>query len=56
VLKVWFIANQDNPYPSKKQKLLLMDQTGLSNDQLRNWLNNMRKRHWVSLECALLQH
>lgn len=47
VLMTWFIAHQDHPYPTKEEKELLMAQTGLNTDQLRNWLTNTRKRHWT---------
>ena len=43
-LKDWFFANFDHPYPSKKVKRALSDETGLSKAQISNWFMNVRKR------------
>jgi hypothetical protein len=45
-LKLWFLAHQNDPYPSKADKDRLMKETGLSLIQLKNWFSNIRKRHW----------
>ena len=45
-LKLWFLAHQHDPYPSKEEKERLMQETGLSLVQLKNWFSNIRKRHW----------
>lgn len=42
----WFMEHADNPYPTAEEKAELRSQTGLNNQQLRNWFTNMRKRHW----------
>jgi len=45
--------NLTGSYPDKAQKAMLMQQSGLSAEQLRNWLNNMRKRHWFPIKKGL---
>ena len=45
-LKLWFLAHQHDPYPTKEEKDRLMQETGLSHVQLKNWFSNIRKRHW----------
>jgi len=46
VLLKWFLDNSGCPYPSREQKQQLMNQTGLSRSQIRNYFTNIRKRHW----------
>ena len=46
VLKQWFLNNLSNPYPNSLAKLDLAERSGLSDDQVRNYLTNVRKRHW----------
>lgn len=42
----WFIAHKANPYPSADERSQIADKTGLTEQQVRNWFANMRKRHW----------
>lgn len=42
----WFLAHKTNPYPSASERELIADRTGLTEQQVRNWFANMRKRHW----------
>jgi hypothetical protein len=42
----WFIAHKTNPYPSATERVAIADRTGLTEQQVRNWFANMRKRHW----------
>ncbi|GAB9468086.1 Homebox and aldo/keto reductase domain-containing protein [Globisporangium polare] len=42
----WFIAHKANPYPSADERAQIADKTGLTEQQVRNWFANMRKRHW----------
>jgi len=35
-----------NPYPSDEQRAVLIETTGLSQQQLKNWFINHRKRSW----------
>lgn len=46
MLKTYWDANQENPYPSDTQKASLCKKSGLTKTQVDNWLINMRKRHW----------
>lgn len=45
ILKTWTFAHADNPYPTEEEKEHLQRMCSLTSVQLRNWLNNMRKRH-----------
>lgn len=47
ILRRWFQANNDYPYPNSQEKADLMVETGLSKEQLNNWFTNQRKRGWV---------
>ncbi len=42
----WFLAHKSNPYPSASERVQIAEKTGLSEQQVRNWFANMRKRHW----------
>lgn len=42
----WFLAHKANPYPSATERLQIAEKTGLTEQQVRNWFANMRKRHW----------
>ncbi|PLB48673.1 hypothetical protein P170DRAFT_475026 [Aspergillus steynii IBT 23096] len=44
VLRSWLAEHADDPYPSREDNLYLMEKTGLSKTQIRNWLANSRKR------------
>ena len=50
ILMAWFWQNITHPYPSMKEKEVLAENSGLSNKQIRNWLTNIRKRHWTPIE------
>ncbi|KAF4466466.1 C2H2 type zinc finger domain-containing [Fusarium albosuccineum] len=47
VLKRWFSAHNDHPYPSEEEKTMLQCKTGLSKTQVTNWLANARRRRTV---------
>jgi Homeobox KN domain len=49
-LMAWFLKNIHDPFPSPEEKGMLMAQTGLDSDQLRNWFTNCRKRHLSPLQ------
>ena len=49
ILMAWFWQNITHPYPSMKEKEVLAENSGLSNKQIRNWLTNIRKRHWTPI-------
>lgn len=42
----WFLAHKTNPYPSRSERAQIAERTGLTEQQVRNWFANMRKRHW----------
>ncbi|GLE02466.1 hypothetical protein PINS_up011304 [Pythium insidiosum] len=42
----WFLAHKSNPYPSATERAQIATRTGLTEQQVRNWFANMRKRHW----------
>ena len=44
ILRKWFTANKDHPYPTDMDKETLQAQTGLSRTQIVNWLSNARRR------------
>ncbi|TYZ64575.1 hypothetical protein PybrP1_001486 [[Pythium] brassicae (nom. inval.)] len=45
-MRGWFLAHKANPYPSAEERAQIADKTGLTEQQVRNWFANMRKRHW----------
>ncbi len=47
ILKRWFFANVEHPYPSSAEKERLSKETGLSYLQVSNWFTNSRKRVWA---------
>lgn len=54
MLRVWMFDNFANPYPSENDKQMLQTTTGLSMEQINNWLINARARHWKPLVDVLL--
>ncbi|KAF6040678.1 hypothetical protein EB796_001007 [Bugula neritina] len=43
-LKLWFLKNRAHPYPSRAEKVLLAEQSGLKFNQVNNWFCNARRR------------
>lgn len=46
LLKAWFLAHINDPYPSHEQKILLAKEGGITMRQIENWLTNTRGRVW----------
>lgn len=44
ILRKWFTANKEHPYPTEVDKEFLQTQTGLSRTQIVNWISNARRR------------
>lgn len=44
ILIDWLNQNLNNPYPNSKEKIELIERTGLTNQQLSNWFINARRR------------
>ncbi|KAH7254780.1 hypothetical protein B0J15DRAFT_446817 [Fusarium solani] len=44
-LRNWFSDHESHPYPSPKDVEMLQSQTGLSGQQITNWLGNFRRRY-----------
>jgi hypothetical protein len=44
LLKRWFCAHRDNPYPTEPEKVQLEIETGLSRRQISDWFSNSRRR------------
>ncbi|KAG9386606.1 homeobox and c2h2 transcription factor [Pyrenophora tritici-repentis] len=44
VLKDWILMHIDHPYPTEEEKETLQQQTGLSMNQISNWMANTRRR------------
>lgn len=44
LLKEWFTAHRDYPYPTEKQKTVLVECTGMSRRQISMWFINARRR------------
>ncbi|WAO95749.1 Hypothetical protein NCS54_01338900 [Fusarium falciforme] len=45
ILRNWFADHESHPYPSPKDVEILQSQTGLSGQQITNWLGNCRRRY-----------
>lgn len=45
LLTDWILENQKNPYPNQFEKDRLAESSGLSVQQISDWLANVRKRH-----------
>lgn len=43
-LRQWFSTHQNDPYPSKEEKEILIERSGLSSNQVANWFTNARRR------------
>ncbi len=43
-LKRWLTANLHNPYPSKRQRLALVIESRLNDEQVKTWFGNARRR------------
>ncbi|KAL4926696.1 uncharacterized protein BDV17DRAFT_283111 [Aspergillus undulatus] len=54
VLKRWFDQHRNSPYPSKEEKLLLADQSGLTVAQVTTWFANTRRRRKCRPTCQIL--
>jgi len=50
LLKAWFIAHAQDPYPSHEEKINLAREGGISMKQLENWLTNTRGRIWKKMQ------
>lgn len=44
ILRQWLTNHIQHPYPTEEEKLKLMEQTGLTLNQLSNWFINARRR------------
>jgi len=44
VLKQWFVANCQYPYPSHEEKQRLSELSGLTEQQVSDWFSNARRR------------
>jgi hypothetical protein len=53
ILKNWFLANIQNPYPNCEAKDALSKVTNLSKKQIQNWFTNSRKRFLEPLRKKL---
>ncbi|KAK9467816.1 Homeodomain-related protein [Lipomyces arxii] len=49
ILRNWLNAHVQHPYPTEDEKLMLMQQTGLTMNQISNWFINARRRRLPSL-------
>ncbi|GJQ11701.1 hypothetical protein GpartN1_g3492.t1 [Galdieria partita] len=46
LLKEWFDAHVQHPYPTESEKRQLCQETGMQMQQITNWFINQRKRRW----------
>ncbi|OTB06886.1 hypothetical protein M426DRAFT_9313 [Hypoxylon sp. CI-4A] len=44
ILRAWFLAHLNHPYPTEEEKQTLMRKTGLQLNQISNWFINARRR------------
>lgn len=50
LLKAWFVAHAQDPYPSHEEKISLAREGGISMKQIENWLTNTRGRIWKKMQ------
>ena len=43
VLETWMLDNQHNPFPTEDQKMLFVEDTGMSLAQINDWFTNSRR-------------
>ena len=53
ILKTWTFSNVTYPYPTEQDKLRLQKKCSMNSVQLRNWFNNLRKRHWSRVKNGM---
>ena len=46
ILKEWFDAHEENPYPTPLEKHVLAAAASMSIKQVNDWFTNHRKRYW----------
>ena len=44
ILREWFLAHRENPYPGDAEKRTMMELTGLTRTQVNNWFSYARRR------------
>ena len=49
-LKQWLVDNTRYPYPTRAQKNMLAEATGLTTKQVAQWFNNARKRLLLNVD------
>lgn len=52
VLQAWLKDHQHYPYPDDYQKSVLVRRTGLTAQQVTQWLSNARRRHLPRLRAG----
>ncbi|KAG7007744.1 homeobox protein meis3 [Physcia stellaris] len=45
LMRSWYNAHVHNPYPTDEEKHVIMQETGLTIEQVANWFINCRRRH-----------
>ena len=43
ILEQWILSNRQNPYPSKEEKEVLIQSTGLRKKQIESWMEKYRR-------------
>ncbi|KAF9885919.1 hypothetical protein FE257_012209 [Aspergillus nanangensis] len=53
ILRIWFLQNQDYPYPSEEDKRRLALETGFSRKRISTWFANARRRQKHKADTAV---
>ncbi|KAJ5762741.1 hypothetical protein N7533_001422 [Penicillium manginii] len=53
ILKSWFFAHEEHPYPTEEEKQMFGELTGLTIPQVNNWFINARRRQLQPLRAAI---
>ncbi|KAK8953247.1 Homeobox protein knotted-1-like 3 [Platanthera guangdongensis] len=54
LLKAWWQSHSKWPYPTEKDKVQLVEETGLHLKEINNWFMNQRIRNWHSSSASIV--
>jgi len=52
ILLNWIKEHQANPYPTRKERAQLVEKTGLTRKQMRNWMSDARRVRFIGVNFS----